>query len=98
VHAVVFDYPKVEVSGMDVTAPHGFKSKPGPEPIKLESPFGRYQLFVKQTPTGYHVDRLYAVVALMVKAAEYDQVRKFFDDARKADRTLLAFERAGDAP
>jgi hypothetical protein len=96
VHPIVFDYPQVELIAIDVTAPHGFQPKPAPAPIKLESPYGRYEFVAKATPTGFHVDRAFALTVLTAKAAEYDALRKFLDDVRNADRTPVSFERTGE--
>ena len=97
VHPIVFDYPTVEVTGIDVTAPHGFKTKTAPAPVKLESPYGRYQLFVTETPAGYHVDRAFALTVLIAQAKEYEALRKFLADVRNADRATITFERIANA-
>jgi hypothetical protein len=90
---VLFDYPRVDITGIDVTAPRGFKPKSAPPPVKLESPYGRYELYVTATPTGYHVDRAFALGTLVAKPDEYGPLRKFFDDVRNADRTRVQFEK-----
>ena len=43
------------------------------------------------------MDRAYALTVLLAKPDEYEALRKFFDDVRKADRTTIVFERDGVA-
>jgi hypothetical protein len=97
VHPVIFDFPRVDIVGIDIAAPHGFKPKEAPAPVTLESGFGRYQLAVAKTATGFHVDRALALSVLIVKPEEYGALRKFFDDVRRADETTVTFERDGAA-
>jgi hypothetical protein len=93
VHPVVFDFPKLELSAIDVAAPHGFKCKAAPTPVKLVSPYGRYEYVVTETPTGFHIDRAFAITVLTATVAEYGALRKFLEDVRNADRTGVTFER-----
>jgi hypothetical protein len=98
VHPVIFEYPRVDIVAVDVTSPPGFGTKDPPAPVKLESPFGRYQWVATKTPTGYHVDRAFALVPLMVKTTDYDALKAFLKQVHAADQTSLAFQRAKDAP
>jgi len=97
VHPVIFDYPRLDILGLDVAAPHGFKPQASPAPVTLESPFGRYQLVVTKTPTGFHVDRAFALTVLMAKVEDYGALRKFLDGVRDGDRTTVSFERDASA-
>lgn len=97
VHPVVFDYLKADTVTLDITAPHGFEPGDVPEPVELETAMGRYQLVVKKTPTGYHVDRGLAVTALIVEKEDYGTFRKFLEEVRNADRTTVTFTRAPDS-
>jgi hypothetical protein len=93
VHPVIFDYPKLDILAIDISAPHGFMPKDAPAPVRLDSPYGRYQLSVVKTPTGFHVDRAFALTVLIAKPPEYDALRAYLADVRKADQTTLTFER-----
>lgn len=97
VHPVLFKYPRADIVGIDVEAPHGFTPKDPPAAIELTSPYGRYQLSVTKTPTGFHVDRAFALTVLVAKTEEYAAVRKFFEDVGKADETTVSFVRHGEA-
>ncbi len=97
-HMVVFDYPRVDIVGIDIAAPRGFKPKDPPAPVTLESPYGRYQFVVAKTPTGFHVDRAFVLTVLTAKPDEYEALRKFFADIRKADQTDVMFARDTSAP
>ncbi|HEX4823751.1 MAG TPA: DUF3857 domain-containing protein [Candidatus Polarisedimenticolaceae bacterium] len=98
VHPIIFDYPKLDILAIDVEAPHGFVPKDPPAPVTLDSQYGRYQLSVTKTATGYHVDRAFALTVLIAKPPEYDGLRAYFASVRKADQTMLAFERQGGKP
>jgi hypothetical protein len=97
VNPLIFDYPKADVAAIELTAPHGFRPASAPEPIRINSPYGRYELIVKQTPTGFHVDRAFALTFLIANANEYGPLRKFFNDVRDADRSTVLFERVPSA-
>ena len=97
-HAVILDYPKIDVLGIDVTSPPGFAPKDAPPAVTIESPFGRYQLLAVKTDKGFHVDRAFALLPLMVKTEQYAELKKFVDAAGNADRTTLQFERAKGKP
>lgn len=95
VHPVIFDFPRADIVAFDVSAPHGFKPKDPPAAVALESQYGKYHLVVTATPTGFHVDRAFAMTVLLAKPDEYGALRKFFDDVRKADAVAVTFERDG---
>ena len=98
VHPVIFEYPRVDIVAVDVTSPPGFETKDPPAPVKLESPFGRYQWAVTKTPKGYHVDRAFALVPLLVKTTDYDALKSFLKQVHTADETVLEFRRTEDEP
>jgi uncharacterized protein DUF3857 len=92
---IVFDYPRIESLILDVKTPEGFVPSGLPPVAPVESAFGRYALFISVTPEGYHVERLYALTALVVPPKDYEPLRRFFTDVAKADDTALPFKRAG---
>ena len=89
----IFQFPTVESLVLDVKVPEGFLPGKVEAPPPVESPFGRYALFITATPEGFHVERMYALTALVVPAGEYAALKKFFADVAKADETRLVFER-----
>ncbi|MCI0656604.1 MAG: DUF3857 domain-containing protein [Acidobacteria bacterium] len=92
---VVFDYPYIESLALDIKAPEGFEPM-GVAPITpVESPYGRYALFISTTPEGYHVERMFALVALVIPPKDYEPLRRFLMEVAKADDTALPFKRAG---
>jgi len=92
---VIFDYPRIETLALDVKAPEGFVPA-GVAPIApVDSPFGRYALFISTTPEGYHVERMFALVALVIPPKDYEPLRRFLTEVAKADDTALPFKRAG---
>ncbi len=95
---VIFEYPRAETDSIDVAAPHGFKPKDPPAPVTLRSPYGSYQLTVSKTATGYHVERSFSLLPVIVKPPDYTVLKQYVDAVRKADRTAVAFDRVGAAP
>ena len=94
---VVFQYPRVDTVTIDVKAPPGFQSVSAPPPVRIDSPFGRYILQIRNTETGVHVDRMLALVNVVVEVPDYAALRTFLQDAAKHDRTSVVFDskRAG---
>ncbi len=92
---VVFSYPRIDSLKLDVQAPPGFVAAGVKAPPVVESPYGRHALQITATPEGYHVERLYALAAVVVPAKDYDALRQFFEDVARADATSLEFKRAG---
>jgi hypothetical protein len=97
-HNVIFEYPRVDTVSIDVKAPAGFRSGTAPPPVRIDSPFGRYILMIKNTETGVHVDRMLALVPLVVDVPDYAALRSFLQDAERNDRTPVVFDRAGAKP
>jgi hypothetical protein len=92
-HPVKFDFPRVEVLEMNVATPADFVPTEAPQPVRLEGRHGRYVLVVTPTPSGYRVNREFALHRSEIPAAEYESLRDFLAAARRADRTLLEFQR-----
>ncbi|HKQ62957.1 MAG TPA: DUF3857 domain-containing protein [Candidatus Polarisedimenticolaceae bacterium] len=92
-HPVVFDYPYVQILQLDVAAPQGFVPSAPPPPVKFSGPYGRYELSFTRTDDGFTVHRSFALLPLAVPAAEYDALRGFLDEVRKADDTAVVFQR-----
>src|SRR5262245_22658759 len=92
---VVFSYPSLASLKIDVQSPPGFVATGAKPPVLVESNFGRYALMITTTPEGYHVERLYALSAVVVPPKDYDALRKFFEQVAQADATArLEFKRA----
>lgn len=90
---LVFDFPRVDVLELEVTAPPGFATSDAPPPILLRTPYGKYALSVEPTAAGFRVNRAFALTSLTVPPAEYEAFRGFLADVRRGDETLLAFTR-----
>lgn len=94
VHPIIFEFPRVDLCTLEVAPPAGFAVKGAPEPIKIDSKFGRYLLSITVAGNGsYHVERKFALVPIAVPAAEYDELKRFLADVRRADKTRLEFQR-----
>lgn len=96
-HPVVFDFPHVEILELTLTLPGGFRLAPLPEKTSLVTPYGKYELAFSTAPEGVKVARAFALLPLSVPAEEYEALRRFLEEVRRADRTGLTFEQAGSA-
>ena len=65
-----------------------------PQPRSLVGPYGKYQLAISTTSDGYKVERALARFPLAVPAAEYEELRAFFEAVREADAVPLTFARS----
>lgn len=92
-HPVVFDFSRIDVVELTVAPPPGFR--PGGTAVvrDFSGPYGKYRLEISRDATGYTVKRALALLALAVPAAEYDALLTFLAKVRRADSTVLEFER-----
>jgi hypothetical protein len=97
VHAVVFPFPRIDRTVVDVKSPEGFTTVEAPAVPPVESPYGRYTLTVSLTPDGYHVERMFALAAIAVKAQDYPSLRQFLSGVHRADQTALEFRKGGQS-
>jgi hypothetical protein len=98
VHPVVFSFPRVDRTILEIESPGGMSDRSVPDPVTIESPYGHYSLSAKATPAGLRVERVFSLVALGVPQKEYEELRRFLASARRADMTVLEFRRTDGAP
>jgi hypothetical protein len=53
---------------------------------------------VRKTEAGFHVDRVFALTPLVVRANDYEALKRFLEQVRTADRMTLAFRRSQARP
>ena len=95
VNPVVFDFPRVDQVGIDVSAPAGFVPSGAPPPVQLETPYGQYTLLVTARPDGYRVERIFFLSPKApVPVSQYGALRAFLSEVARADQTLLEFRRS----
>jgi hypothetical protein len=95
VQPVVFEFPHLDVTVLDVRTPEGFSTVAPEPPAPVESPYGKFAIFITSQPEGYHVERVFALGAIAVPAAEYEPLRQFLAKVHQADRTFLEFRKSG---
>ncbi len=95
-NAVVFDYPRVERMHLAVAAPEGFVPGEAPDAVRLDTPFGRYELRITRTDSGFEVDRTLDLRLPVVRPDDYRLLRSFLDRVAEWDRSTLPF-RHGEA-
>lgn len=93
VHPVVFRYPFIDMSVVDVAAPPGFGPGPPPEPVKLGTGFASYAHSVTATESGFRVQRALAIVKTTIPREAYPELRDFLQRVERADRTRITFLR-----
>jgi hypothetical protein len=98
VNPVVFAFPRVDFLELTVKAPSGFRPEAAREGASFAGPYGKYRLVISVTQDGYKLERALALFPVAVPPAEYDSLRSFLADVRRADRTTLAFGRAEPQP
>ncbi len=93
VHPIVFDHPWMDISTIEVSAPPGFAPAEPPPPVTVVVPFGSYTLTARPIKDGFLIKREFVMEALTLKPEAYDQLRRFLEEARRADRAPVVFRR-----
>ena len=76
-----------------IRLPEGFKVDELPAPVKLESPFGRYEATWKSEAGSVVFERSFEIPAQSVPASQYAEVRKFLDVvAGSADSPIVLLQ------
>ncbi len=95
VHPLVFSFPRVDTTVLEVSAPRGFSAVDPPDPVSIDSLFGLFTRTVSRTDDGYRVERSLTLRLQDLPAHSYDGLRRFLDRVRLADRTPLRFSAKG---
>ncbi len=93
VNSVILDYPRVDVTEIEILAPDGFEPVEPPATKRVSSPFGNYVLECTRIEGGYRVKRSAALVALGVKPSDYDDLVDYLLEVKRADATSVEFRR-----
>ncbi len=73
------------VDTIHFVCPTGFVTENAPNPIKLQSDYGLYELQVDQKPDQIWFYRRIEIYPLSTRAVHYEEVRKFYQALVKAD-------------
>jgi hypothetical protein len=95
IHPVVFPFPRVDKTILEVEAPPGFEPVPPAAPGTAESRYGKYVLSINSTGHGFRVERMFGLAAVGVPAREYDPLRRFLSEVHRLDASRLEFRRTG---
>ena len=90
---IFFDYPRVDTAVITVRSPEGFEPADAPQSRVVEDWFGRYTLDFRRTTNGFNIERAMVLRPLWLDVEDYPALRKFVDDVRKSDRTVVQFRR-----
>lgn len=97
-YPIVMPYARVDRTSIEVAAPAGFRPAAPPSTITYESGLGRYLLKFTASENGYRVDRTLTMPLVAMKQEAYADLKRFLDNVRVADGTLLEFRRAEAQP
>jgi hypothetical protein len=95
-HTVVFPYPFVHITSIEVLPPPGFEIAGWPSQAGTRSHLGRYKRNIHLTGSGLQVDRAFAVLPLAISQAEYNPFCEFLETVRTGDSLPLEFVRTGE--
>lgn len=84
---------KNERTSFEVYLPVGFQPVEMPEPVSVETSFGRYSLEISFEKDQAIVQREFVVKGDPVDASEADEVERFFRVVSEADATVLSIRR-----
>lgn len=76
-HDLVLDVPSTEAYALDYALPSGHRFARVPSAAKIESPLGKFELTVTQTPSGAKVRSELTLRKQRIKPSEYPAFRKF---------------------
>lgn len=92
-HAVVFSFPRRDVTELHIEAPPGMVPGEPPPPVQVDSPFGSYRIEAQPTETGFHVTRTFTLSALFIPPEKFREIKRLLDEARRGDDLAVVFER-----
>lgn len=78
---------------IDVKAPNGYKVDELPDPIALESAFGKYTAAWKANENGVRLEQSFQVHDAIIPATEYPAVREFFEKVQAAQASTVVLAR-----
>ena len=95
IHPIVFPFPRIDNTILEVVAPEGFLAEDQPPPILIESEYGNYARFVRPVEGGYEVQRTFSLTTAVATVEEYAAIRNFLNQVRRADAAPVKFKVAG---
>ena len=91
IYPVIFDLAHADLTDIEINAPTGYTPKGAPPRVVLDCRFGSYQLLITKTGSGYKIHRLFEIGQIKIEPQDYQELRKFLNDALQADKTRLVF-------
>ena len=86
---VMFDMKSVKEDAIRITLPEGFKLDEVPSNTEIKRDFGEFNLSYRTSDRQVIVQRRLAISKQMVPAAEYAEIKKFFDHAQSASQSSI---------
>jgi hypothetical protein len=97
VYPVLFQYPRIDNTMIEIETQEGLNPLDEPPPILIEGVFGSYSLFVRPVEHGYQIQRSFSLTTDSVPVTDYASLKDFLDRVGHADATVLRFGR-GSSP
>ena len=86
---VMFEMKSVKEDTIKITLPGGFKLDEVPSNTEIKRDFGEFNLSYRTSERQVIVQRRLAISKQMVPAAEYAEIKKFFDHAQSASQSSI---------
>lgn len=97
-YPVVFRYPHADLATMTFAPPDGYVAGELPAPVVRRADVGEYTLTFETAGKGVSVSRSFVLKVLAVPPEQYDGLRSFLTEVRKADLGVITFRREEDRP
>jgi len=86
---IVYNLAFTDIDSVAIQVPGGYITESMPQPVKLESKFGKYSCSVKVEGDKIYYTRLYEKNKSRFPASDYAELVKFQEQIYKADRTKI---------
>jgi len=86
---IVYNLAFTDIDSVAIQVPGGYTTESMPQPVKLESKFGKYSCSVKVEGDKIYYTRLYEKNKSRFPASDYAELVKFQEQIYKADRTKI---------
>ncbi|ANM28824.1 hypothetical protein ABI59_03190 [Acidobacteria bacterium Mor1] len=96
VHPVVLNFPRIDITEMEISAPEGFEPTEAPMTRNIKSPYGDYRLEFARTDDGYTVKRRFELKGLAISPANYGTFHEYLKEVRRADGSAVEFRRTAE--
>ncbi len=88
---VILPFPKTETAEIEIFAPEGFAPRTLPDPVRISTSFGEYNLAFEKTGRSYKLKRDFVLCENMIVPNRYPGFVDFLHAILRADQSTLVF-------